>query len=94
MAGTNTQTEQAYLDEYFAARRAKEIRRLIIAVVAMVVGVPIAGFAAPIAAYLEVTETLVSMFGMGFNLCGFAILTMWIMDGKDYVFPPKRPHHH
>lgn len=82
--------DQASLDAYFIERRRKEIRRLIIAVFAMVIGVPIAGFAEPIAEYLEVTKGLVDAMGLIVNLCGFALLAMWIMDGKEYVFPTKR----
>lgn len=78
--------EQAYAETYFIERRRKEIRRFIIAVTAMVIGLPIAGFAGPIAGYLEVSEGAISTLGLVSNLCGFAILAMWVMDGKDYVF--------
>lgn len=82
--------DQAYVDAYFIERHSKELRRFIIAVIAMVIGVPIAGFAEPIAGYLEVSESAVSTLGLVSNLCGFGILALWIMDGKDYVFPRKR----
>lgn len=86
---TMSAADQQYMDEYFITRRAKEVRKLIIAVVAMVAGVPISGFAEDIASYLDVAEGLVSVFGLLFNLCGFFILASWIMDGKEYVFPRK-----
>lgn len=88
--------DQAYLDVYFLERRRKEIRRFIIAVIAMLIGLPIAGFAEQITAFLNASESInlsedaISTFGLVINLCGFGLLAMWIMDGKDYVFPKKQ----
>lgn len=88
--------DQAYLDAYFLERRGKEIRRLIIGVIAMLIGLPLSGFAEQIAIFLNASEGLnlsesaISTFGLVINLCGFGILVMWILDGKDYVFPRKR----
>jgi len=93
--GQNSSVDQAYLDAYFLERRGKEIRRFIIAVFALLIGLPISGFAEQIAAFLNASESLdlsegaISTFGLVINLCGFGILAMWIMDGKDYVFPRK-----
>jgi len=39
--------------------------------------------------FILLHQSAVSTFGLVINLCGFAILSIWIMDGKDYVFPPK-----
>lgn len=94
--GKNNSVDQAYLDAYFLERRGKEIRRFIIAVFALLVGLPISGFAEQIAAFLNASESLnlsegaISTFGLVINLCGFGILAMWILDGKDYVFPRKQ----
>lgn len=88
--------DQAYLEAYFLERRGKEIRRFIIAVIAMLIGLPISGFSEQIAGFLNASESLnlskgsISTFGLVINLCGFGIMAMWIMDGKDYVFPRKR----
>jgi len=90
--------DQAYLDAYFLERRGKEIRRLLIGVIAMLIGLPFSGFAREIAAFLSASESLnlsesaISTFGLVINLCGFGILAMWMLDGKDYVFPRKRGH--
>ena len=55
------------------------------------IGLPITGFADPITEYLGAPESLVSAIGMVINLVGFAILAMWVLDGKEYVFPRKQP---
>lgn len=100
MAQNNTgSVDQAYLDAYFLERRGKEIRRFVIAVIAMLIGLPISGFAEQIAAFLNASESLnlsegaISTFGLVINLCGFGILAMWILDGKNYVFPRKQVQH-
>jgi quinol-cytochrome oxidoreductase complex cytochrome b subunit len=87
--------DQDYIDAYFLQRRAKEIRRMLIAVFALIAGGLCAGLAEPIVGFLNespslsISQSAVSTFGLVINLCGFAILSIWIMDGKDYVFPPK-----
>lgn len=92
----NTSVDQAYLDAYFLERRGKEIRRFIIAVFALLIGLPISGFAEQIAVFLNASESLnltegaISTFGLVINLCGFGLLAMWILDGKNYVFPRKQ----
>ena len=92
----NSSVDQAYLDAYFLERRGKEIRRFIIAVIAMLIGLLISGFAEQIAAFLNASENVdlsegaISTFGLVINLCGFGTLAMWILDGKNYVFPRKK----
>jgi hypothetical protein len=92
----NNTVEHAYLDAYFQERRGKEIRRFIAAVFALFIGLPLSGFAEQIAAFLNASGSLnlsegaISTFGLVINLCGFGILAMWILDGKDYVFPRKQ----
>ena len=93
---SSSSANQAYLDAYFLERRGKEIRRFVIALIAMLIGLPISGFAEHITAFLNASESLnlsesaISIFGLVINLCGFGILAMWILDGKDYVFPRKQ----
>lgn len=85
-----TDSDKQYIDAYFAARRTKETVRMIIALAAMALGLCLASFAEPVAADLGVRDRLISILGMVIQLAGFGLLTMWIFDGKEYVFPRKR----
>jgi hypothetical protein len=81
--------DQKYLDAYFIVRRGKEIRRFIIALFALIFGGAVALFGDPIAAYLKTEPGLIKNVALIINVGGFGLLTLWILDGKEYVFPRK-----
>tara|TARA_R110000823_G_scaffold307587_1_gene430775 strand:+ start:2887 stop:3186 length:300 start_codon:yes stop_codon:yes gene_type:complete len=92
---SNESADQSYLDNYFLYRRPKEIQRMIIGVLGLLMGASVMLFAEQITVFLNVSENLnlseglVSTSGLIVNLAGVGILFLWILDGKEYVFPIK-----
>jgi len=93
----NELADQSYLDNYFLYRRPKEIQRMIIGVLGLLMGASVMLFADQITVFLNASESLnlskgaVGNFGLVVNLAGVGILFLWILDGKEYVFPKKKP---
>lgn len=92
---SNESVDQSYLENYYLYRRPKEIQRMIIGVFGFLMGASSMLFSEQIAAFLNVSEGVnlsggdVNTFGLVVNLAGVGILFLWILDGKEYVFPPK-----